>query len=127
MTVFLFMFIGLAIGYTIPVSSALLFSMAAGALAPKQVAQDGCMRPGFLVAYTSLWTLASMLAGFVTASIASVLPWAACAAVAVLLLIVLWSNRDEMKRRQPLLQMIGMSLGTISGIFVGYQIFVRSR
>jgi hypothetical protein len=127
MTLFLFVFLGLAIGYAIPVGSALLFSMAAGAFAPRQVAHHGCIRPRYLVAYTLLWTLASILAGFVTAAVAGMLPWAACAGLAILLLVVLWSNVEEMKKRQPLMQIIGMSLATVVGVLLGYEIFLRTR
>jgi hypothetical protein len=127
MTVFLFMFIGLAIGYVIPVGAALLFSMAAGAFAPRQVAHNGCIRPRFLVALALLWTLTCVLSGFVTASIAGALPWAACAGLAILLLVVLWSNLDEMKKRQPLLRILGMSAGTVTGVLLGYMTFTRTR
>jgi hypothetical protein len=89
------------------------------------LAQGGRLQPGFLVMHGLVWTVASLAAGYVVASIVPDLRWVSCIGAAALLIAGLIANGDEMKKQQSLVRIGTMVLGTAAGFAGGLAIFVR--
>jgi hypothetical protein len=125
MNLILFVVAGTILGYTIPVLTSLFFSLAMGRVAPRFLAQGGRLQPAFVAIHGLVWTLASLIAGYLVASIMPDLRWIPCLGAAALLIAGLMANADEMKKQQDPLRIGGMILGTVAGFAVGLILFVR--
>jgi hypothetical protein len=125
MNPFVMLPVAVLVGYAIPVVLTLVFSLMAGRLAPAAIAHGGRIRGGFVVAFAFVWTLAAVAAGYAASYLSPEFSFIACGLVAVSLITTLWSNFDEMKKRQSLLRMAGMTLGTLAGTALGFLLFRR--
>ena len=127
MTLILLLTIGTLLGYAIPVLASLLFSLATGRMAPRVLAQGGRIQPEFLMMHGVVWTLASLAAGYLVASIVPGLRWIPCLGAAALLIAALIANVGEMKKMQGSLRIGGMVLGTMIGFAGGLWLFIRAK
>jgi hypothetical protein len=125
MNLFLFVVLGMILGYAIPVLASLFFSLAVGRMAPLFLAQGGRLQAGFLVMHWLVWTMASLAAGYLVASVVPDLRWVSCIGAAALLIAGLIANVGEMKKQQSPLRIGGMVLGTVLGFAGGLAIFLR--
>jgi len=115
---------GVLLGYAIPVLTSLIFTLAVGRIAPRALAKDGRLEPGFLILHGLVWTLASAVAGYGVSLMLPQFRVAACTGAALILIVALILNAGEMKKKQGAWRLGGMVLGTAAGFAGGLVVFL---
>ena len=118
--------IGLSLGYCLVVLSSLMATMAIASAARGFVVKDYCLRPLYKLLMALLWAVSAVVAGFVAAAIAGpgVVGWLTGAALAGVLILMLWNNTWEARQR-GLPHQILLTFFTCVGVFGG--VYLRLR
>ncbi len=118
--------LGLALGYCLVVVSTLMATMAVTSAARGFVVKDFCLRPAYKLIMGLFWTMAAVAAGFVAAAVAGAgaVGWLTGAALAGVLILVLWTNAWEARQR-GLPHQILLTFLTCLGVFAG--VYLRLR
>lgn len=117
--------IALGAGYIATVAFWLVAVFGVTSAMPAFVVQDHYLRNSYKIAQEFIWLLAAALGGYVTASVSGAAHALLMgAALAGMLIYVLWFNRWEMRQRGMAHQLV-ISLISPAGVAAGY--FLRAR
>lgn len=118
--------IGLALGYCLVVVMSLMATMGIASAARGFVVRNFCLRPAYKLTMGVFWTGAAAAAGFVAAVVAGpgMVGWLTGAALAGLLILVLWTNTWEARQR-GLPHQILLTFLTCAGVLGG--VYLRLR
>lgn len=112
--------IALFLGYAVTVGLTLATTFAISSTSHDFVLRDYRIRRRFKFTQDALWLLYSIAGGYVTTWVASQNhPLVASAALAALLITVLWRNTREMRERGIPHQLV-MTILSIAGVAIGY-------
>ena len=112
--------ISLVAGYAIVAGLIALTTFGLASMMPILAVANGRLRGGYKLLTMILWLIFSALGAYVACTIATMAsPRNAAAALAIVLLIVVWRNKSETKQT-GLLAMLGLSLCIIAGVAAGF-------
>jgi hypothetical protein len=110
-------------GYLVAVVLMMAGTFAITLRAPAFAVHDFRVRSQYKLIHDLVWLLCATAGGFVTARITTIvgvfIPWLPCAALAVVMILVLWSNSWEMRQRGIVHQIL-MSILSVAGVAGGY-------
>lgn len=118
--------IGLALGYCLVVVLSLMATMALASATRAFVVKDFCLRPAYKLTMGLFWTIAAVAAGYVAVAVAGAgaVGWLTGAALAGVLILVLWTNTWEARQR-GLPHQILLTFLTCVGVLAG--VYLRLR
>jgi|ERR1700677_826176 hypothetical protein len=112
--------IGLALGYTVTVGLAMVATLAITAASPAFVVREYRIRQRYKLIQELLWLACATAGGYATARVTgTVYPWLSATLLAVILILVLWTNTWEMRQRGLANQLL-MSVMSIAGVATGF-------
>ena len=117
---------GLAVGYLLVVVCSLASTIGLASAAPRFVVRDHRLRGGYKLLHEAMWTVWSLGGGFAVAVVVGrgTLAWVAGAALATVLILLLWRNSWEARQRGLPHQILLTAL-TFAGVAGG--VFLRVR
>ncbi|GGA54110.1 hypothetical protein GCM10011507_01650 [Edaphobacter acidisoli] len=121
-----FVLIALILGYSVVVGLSMLATFSITKAAPAFVAQEHLLNPGYRILQEFMWLVCSLVGGYVSAWVTgpAVHPLLVGAALAGVLVAVLWSNTWEVAQR-GLGHQIVMTIVTIIGVAAGFALRLR--
>jgi hypothetical protein len=112
--------VGLAVGYTVTVGLAMVATFALTAASPAFVVREYRIRQRYKLVQELLWLACATAGGYATATVTgTVYPWLSAILLAVMLILVLWTNTWEMRQRGLANQLL-MSVMSIAGVATGF-------
>ncbi len=111
-------------GYIVAVALLMAASFAITSRVPAFVVHDYRIRIRYKLTQDLIWLMCAAAGGYVTAFMTPVvggvfIPWLPCAALAIVLILVLWGNSWEMRQRGIAHQIL-MTIATVAGVAAGY-------
>ena len=111
-------------GYIVAVVLLMAVSFAITSRVPAFVVHDYRIRKRYKLTQDLVWLMCATAGGYVTAFMTPIvggvfIPWLPCAALAIVLIVMLWSNSWEMRQRGITHQIL-ISIVTIAGVAAGY-------
>lgn len=121
-----FVLFALILGYGVAVGLLMLATFGITKAAPAFVAKGHVLSDGYRVLQEIVWLVCAAVGGYVAAWVAgpAAHPWLAGAALAAVLIVVLWSNTWEVAQR-GLGHQIVMTIATIAGVGAGLALRLR--
>jgi hypothetical protein len=110
-------------GYLVAVALLMIVTFAITLRTPAFAVHDFRIRGRYKLVHNLAWLVCAAAGGYVTAMMTQivgvVIPWLPCAVLAIVMILVLWSNSWEMRQRGIAHQIL-MSIVSVAGVAAGY-------